>query len=35
MEPTLTDAGGRVHLALSLALVAASSVNLLLACVWL
>ena len=35
METTLTDAGGRVHLALTLALLAASSVNLVLACAWL
>jgi hypothetical protein len=35
MEPTPTDAGERVHLALTLALLAASSVNLLLACAWL
>jgi hypothetical protein len=35
METTLTDAGGGVHLALTLALLVASSVNLLLACVWL
>jgi hypothetical protein len=35
METTLTDAGGRVHLALTATLLAACSVNLLLACAWL
>jgi hypothetical protein len=35
MQTTLTDAGGGVHLALTLTLLAASSLNLMLACVWL
>jgi hypothetical protein len=34
MEPTFSDPGG-MHLALTVTLLAACSVNLLLACVWL
>jgi hypothetical protein len=35
METTLTNAGSNVHLALTAALLAACSVNLLLVCAWL
>jgi hypothetical protein len=35
METTLLDTGDRVHLALTVTLLAACSVNLLLACAWL
>lgn len=35
MDTTLTNAGGKLHLALAVALLAACSVNLLLLCTWL
>jgi hypothetical protein len=35
METTLSDAGGRVHLALTVTLLSACAVNLMLACAWL
>jgi hypothetical protein len=35
MQTRDTDAGGRLHLALTLTLLTACSVNLLLACAWL
>jgi hypothetical protein len=35
METMLTTPRGRVHLALTVALLAACSVNLMLACAWL
>jgi hypothetical protein len=35
METMLTTTRGRVHLALAAALLAACSVNLMLACAWL
>jgi hypothetical protein len=35
METMLTNTGGGVHLALTLVLLAACSVNLLLVCAWL
>jgi len=35
METALTDAGDRLHVALTVTLLAAFSVNLLLACAWL
>jgi hypothetical protein len=35
MRTTLTTAGDRVHLALTLALLAACAANLLLVCAWL
>jgi hypothetical protein len=35
METMLSDAGGRLHLALTVTLLTACSVNLLLACAWL
>jgi hypothetical protein len=35
MRTTLTTPGDRVHLALSVALLAACAANLLLACAWL
>jgi hypothetical protein len=35
MESTLSDVGGRVHLALAVTLLSACTVNLMLTCAWL